>query len=130
MITTVFAFGQYDEEKHQDAIVGKDERQQYSIAVGLLITVVLFIPIMLCFKPCVVLCSSKPDEEKQEIEMMMSGGDLEPSDMGAGDQMNEGGSYSEESELMMEGGSALMDEDKDGKGLVAKREGELKSLDQ
>jgi hypothetical protein len=44
--------------------------------------------------------------------------------------MNEGGSHTEESELMMEGGGSMMDEDKDGKGLVAKREGELKSLDQ
>jgi vacuolar-type H+-ATPase subunit I/STV1 len=26
MITTVFAFGAYDEEKHQDAIVGRDEK--------------------------------------------------------------------------------------------------------
>jgi hypothetical protein len=26
MITTVFAFGAYDEEKHQDAIIGADER--------------------------------------------------------------------------------------------------------
>ena len=55
MITTVFAFGQYDEDKHQDAIIGKDEKQMYSISVGLLVTVVLFIPIMLLTKPCIVL---------------------------------------------------------------------------
>lgn len=64
MITTVFAFGQYDEEKHQDAIIGKDERQQYSIAVGLLVTVILFIPIMLLVKPCVVLSRQPSEEEK------------------------------------------------------------------
>jgi hypothetical protein len=73
MITTVFAFGQYDEDKHQDAILGKDERQQYSIAVGLLITVVIFIPIMLFVKPCIVLCTSPPEDEKPEIELMMGG---------------------------------------------------------
>lgn len=66
MITTVFAFGQYDEEKHQDAIIGKDERQQYSIAVALLITVVIFIPIMLLVKPCIVLCTSKSEDEQKE----------------------------------------------------------------
>jgi len=64
MITTVFAFGNYDEEKHQDAIIGKDERQQYSIAVGLLIIAAIFIPIMLFVKPCIVLCTSKPEEEE------------------------------------------------------------------
>ena len=68
MITTVFAFGQYDEEKHQDAIIGKDERQQYSIAVGLLVIVVIFIPIMLLVKPCVVLSRKPQDGENNEIE--------------------------------------------------------------
>lgn len=66
MITTVFAFGAYDEDKHQDALIGKDERQQYSIAVGLLVTVILFIPIMLLVKPCIVLARQPSEDGKPD----------------------------------------------------------------
>lgn len=108
MITTVFAFGQYDEEKHQDAIIGKDERQQYSIAVGLLVVVVLFIPIMLLVKPCVVLSRTPVNEQGDGIEIQMV--EQEDDDRQSDDAINEGGSLTEESELM-EGGQI---EDKQG----------------
>lgn len=108
MITTVFAFGQYDEEKHQDAIIGKDERQQYSIAVGLLVVVVLFIPIMLLVKPCVVLSRTPANEQGDGIEIQMV--EQEDDDRQSDDAINEGGSLTEESELM-EGGQI---EDKQG----------------
>lgn len=69
MITTVFAFGQYDEDKHQDAIIGKDEGQMYAISVGLLVCVAIFVPIMLLTKPCITLCTS-PDEEREREGMI------------------------------------------------------------
>lgn len=120
MITTVFAFGNYDEDKHQDAIIGKDERQQYSIAVALLVTAAIFIPIMLFVKPCIVLYTSPPPEEEDLKDMSMEIQNM--------DEDMEGGSASEES-VLMEGGDMMMAEDKDGKDLAAKRVGEMKSLD-
>ena len=60
---------------------------------------------MLLVKPCVVLSRQPSEEEKEanmvEFEKMNDDDDREQSD----DAINEGGSFSEESELMMEGGS-------------------------
>lgn len=142
MITTVFAFGNYDEEKHQDAIIGKDERQQYSISVGLLVIAVIFIPIMLFVKPCIVLCTSAPPEEEDE-KMMINASEMLDEDEKPMNNMDmnmegmdqEGGSASGDS-VLMEGGDGEMmmmmmegGDDKEGKALAAKREGEMKSLD-
>lgn len=138
MITTVFAFGNYDEEKHQDAIIGKDERQQYSIAVALLIIAAIFIPIMLFVKPCIVLYTSPAEPEEQD-EKMMKDNSMDMQINEKNDEDQEGGSASEES-ILMEGGDGEMmgmmmgmmegGDDKEGKELAAKREGEMRSLDQ
>ena len=66
MITSVFAFGNFDESLHQDTIIGSSEKQQYAIAVGLLVIVIVLIPIMLFFKPCVVLATSPSEDEKND----------------------------------------------------------------
>jgi len=76
MITSVFAFGNYDEEKHMDPIIGKDERQQYSIAVALLVLVAILVPIMLFVKPCIVLCTSPPEEDEDEKKMMINASEM------------------------------------------------------
>lgn len=128
MITTVFAFGAYDEDKHQDPIIGNSEKQQYSIALALLITAGIFIPIMLFVKPCIVLYTSPPPEEEEIKKNMMEIMDMNDDKMMMDD--NEGGSASEES-VLMEGGEMMMvNEDKEGNELAAKRVGEMKSIDQ
>ena len=130
MITTVFAFGAYDEDKHQDPIIGKDEKQQYSIALALLITAGIFIPIMLFTKPCIVLYTSDPEEEENQKNMSMEDDKMDDDKMMMMMDDNEGGSASEES-ILMEGGEMMMGaEDKEGKELAAKRVGEAKSIDQ
>lgn len=148
MITTVFGFGNYDKSKEMDPIIGRNEDQQYGIAVALLITAALFIPIMLCVKPCIAL-ASQPDEpqveENADNQSMNSDGLGKPENMGI--QMNEmggggdgadleGGNASEES-VLMEGGEMMMmgevdgmeSGDKKGEKLAEKRVGEMKSLD-
>ena len=99
----------------------------YSIAVGLLILVIILTPIMLFTKPCIVLATSKPEDEEKEgmIEFQNLNGEDDDSDgannandMNSND-MNEGGegsSITEESELM-EGG---------GMDVVAMRQKELR----
>lgn len=67
MITTIFGFGQYDQENPMDPIIGDSEEQMYSIALTLLVLVIIFIPIMLFSKPCTVLLSSKNDEEEEDM---------------------------------------------------------------
>jgi hypothetical protein len=107
----------------------------YSIAVGLLILVIILAPIMLFTKPCIVLATSKPEEEKEgmiefknlngeddESDEAGNANDMNANDMNANDmsanEMNEGGegSITEESELM-EGG---------GMDVVAMRQKELR----
>lgn len=141
MITTVFGFGNYDKEKHMDPIIGRNEDQQYGIAVALLVIAAIFVPIMLLVKPCMALGNDQEDPQIEqddaqnksmnsdglnkpaEQEMAMDGNDM------AADL--EGGNASEES-VLMEGGEMMMmdpDEDKKGEKLAEKRVGEMKSLD-
>lgn len=92
----------------------------YSIAVGLLILVIILAPVMLFTKPCIVLATSKPEEEKEGmIEFKnLNGEDDDSDEAGNANEMNEGGegSITEESELM-EGG---------GMDVVAMRQKELR----
>ena len=97
MITTVFAFGNYDEEKHQDALIGKDEKQQYAIAVALLIAAAVVIPIMLFVKPCIVLYMSPPEELEEDEKKMIAVPEMDMDDdkLGMNDMDPEGGNASE-----------------------------------
>jgi len=54
VITTVFGFGNYDKKKPKEPIIGKTQDQMYGIALFLLITVIILVPIMLFTKPCLV----------------------------------------------------------------------------
>ena len=142
MITTVFGFGNYDKSAEMDPIIGKNEDQQYAIAVALLVTAAIFIPVMLLVKPCIVLASSPEEPEAGDNagnQSMNSDGLEKPADMciqmndmgGGGDGADlEGGNASEESVLMEGGEVDGMDPgDKKGEKLAEKRVGEMKSLD-
>ena len=59
MITTVFAFGNYDLKKPKDPIIGETEEAQYRLSFRLLILAIVFMPVMLFTKPCMFLSSSK-----------------------------------------------------------------------
>lgn len=86
---------------------------------------------MLLVKPCVVYSRQPSEDEKDAnmIEMEMNNDD-DDNQQQSDDAINEGGSMTEESELM-EGGSQMdIMDDKEGQGLVAKRQNELRSLDQ
>lgn len=59
MITTVFAFGNYDKKHPKEPIIGNTERQMYNYALLLLLAVAICVPLMLCTKPLLFLMSSK-----------------------------------------------------------------------
>lgn len=70
MINTIFGFGSIPEEQKDFVpVVGEDQEQQYRIAVGLLITVIIMIPIMLFIKPCFFRKQVSPEESASEIEL-------------------------------------------------------------
>lgn len=55
MITTVFAFGNYDTKKPHDPLFGSSEGEMYTYSLLLLLVAVASIPIMLLTKPCLFL---------------------------------------------------------------------------
>lgn len=59
MITTVFAFGNYDKKKPKDPIIGGSEDEMYNYALLLLLAVAVCVPLMLCTKPCLFLMGQK-----------------------------------------------------------------------
>lgn len=75
MIVSVFGGGDYtiDSQKNFDPIIfyenghEHDQGPQYQTALTLLAIVVILVPLMLCVKPCIALCS-KHEEEDDEIE--------------------------------------------------------------
>lgn len=76
MITTVFAFGNYDKTKHRDPIVGDSEDAMYNYALLLLLAVVVCVPIMLCAKPLLFLMGQKRSrlDEQGHIELVSMDG--------------------------------------------------------
>ena len=93
---------------------------------------------MLFVKPCIVLYTSPAEPEEQD-EKMMKDNSMDMQINEKNDEDQEGGNASEES-VLMEGGDGEMmgmmmgmmegGDDKEGKELAAKREGEMRSLDQ
>lgn len=59
MITTVFAFGNYDTAKPRDPLFGETESEMYSYSLLLLLCVVVSVPIMLCTKPMLFMMGQK-----------------------------------------------------------------------
>lgn len=55
IITTVFAFGNYDKKKPREAIIGDSQDEMYLYALVLLLAVIVSVPIMLLTKPCMFL---------------------------------------------------------------------------
>lgn len=72
MITTVFAFGNYDKKKPKDPIIGATESEMYSYSILLLLAVVVCIPVMLCAKPLIFYMSNKHQRlnEQGHIELV------------------------------------------------------------
>lgn len=72
MITQVFAFGDYEKTDPNDLmrpVVGKTNKDMYSIGLALLAIVIVVIPIMLCTKPIYFgCCGPDHDEDRDEIE--------------------------------------------------------------
>jgi hypothetical protein len=59
IITTVFAFGNYDTRKPREAIIGSSQDEMYRYALFLLLSVIVCVPIMLLAKPCLFLSGQK-----------------------------------------------------------------------
>lgn len=66
MVTTVFKFGGFD--KKMDPIIGGTQETQYTIALVLEIMAFLFIPVMLCVKPCILKTPADQIHEANQIE--------------------------------------------------------------
>ena len=66
MVTTVFKFGGFDKEMF--AIIGHIQSQQYSIALTLEVIAFVFIPVMLCAKPCILKTPADQVHEANQIE--------------------------------------------------------------
>jgi len=57
MINTAFNGGKVEGLEGKDILIGDSPEQFSNIALSIFITALLFIPIMLCARPCIVLCS-------------------------------------------------------------------------
>lgn len=59
IITTVFAFGNYDKTRPKEPIIGKTQDEMYAYALFLLLSVIVSVPIMLLTKPLLFRSSNK-----------------------------------------------------------------------
>jgi len=115
MIITVFSFGDYksaskDNGQYLTPLIGKDNDQQYAIALALVAIVAILVPVMLCVKPCCFREGHDEDEIENVIEMANQDSDAQQNLINRDSDDNSSRKLTDE--------------------MMIKRQAEMKSLDQ